>query len=74
MDIANIDKFEKAPPDIVSIKLVSDMVEDFIVSAKANVSTPGTVIKQPKRNSTINNNVYPNLLRTSGVLKAFFIV
>lgn len=44
MDIAKIDKLENAPPEMVSIKLVNDMVDEFMVSAKANVSTPGTVI------------------------------
>ena len=44
IDIAKIDSLEKAPPDIVSTKLAKLAVDDFICSAIANESTPGTTI------------------------------
>ena len=70
----DFDKFEKAPPEIVLINPVRVPVDIFIDSARAIVSTPGTVIKQPNLNITINNNVYNNFFLTSGVFNAFLIV
>ena len=72
--IEKIDNFEKAPPEIVLIKPVKLPVADFIDSARAIVSTPGTVIKHPILNITINNRVYNNFFLTSGVFNAFLIV
>ena len=72
--IENIDKFEKAPPDIVLIKPAKLPVADCIASASAIVSTPGTVIKQPNLKITIRSSVYNNFFLTSGVFNAFLIV
>ena len=58
----------------VLINPVRVPVDIFIASARAIVSTPGTVIKQPSLNITINNNVYNNFFLTSGVFNAFLIV
>ena len=72
--IEKIDNLEKAPPDIVSIKPTRLPVADFICEDNANASTPGTVIKQPNLNITINISVYNNFFLTSGVFNAFLIV
>ena len=74
IDIANIENLENAPPDIKSISPAIPLELLLIYSDNVKVSTPGTVIKQPNLNMTINNNVYNSFFLTSGVFSAFFIV
>lgn len=74
IDIAKMESLEKAPPDIILISPAIPLPALAMYSDNAMVSTPGTVIKQPKRKITISNKVYNNFFLTSGVFKAFFIV
>ena len=73
-DIANIDNFEKAPPEIVFINPVKVPVALASSSFKTTELTPGTIIKHPNLNTNINNNVNRILLLISGFLSEFFIV
>ena len=43
IDIANIDKLENAPPEIISIKFDKLVPEPDVILSSANASTPGTV-------------------------------
>ena len=73
-DIANIEKLENAPPEIISINPTNPLVFEPLIASNCTTSTPGTVIKHPNLNTIINTNVYNNLFLTSGVFNAFFIV
>ena len=56
--MANIESLEKAPPEMILINPVKlPDACSFIISFNATTSTPGTVIKQPNRNTTISINV-----------------
>ena len=71
-DIAKIENLEKAPPENKSINPAIPL--DCSLSLRASKSTPGTGIKHPILNITINNSKYKSLFLTSGVFTAFFIV
>ena len=73
IDMAKTENLENAPPEIISINPANPLAFP-IASFKAILFTPGTVMKHPNRNTTINTNVYNNLFLTSGVEIAFLIV